>query len=459
MKEKLTHNLGLKLLALFFAVVLWIVCMDINDPISDRTFSGIQVQLINSSSVTSQGKTWKVVNSTDRVRVTVSGRSSVLNQLSAGDLLATADMSQMNGDGTVPISLTIDSEADAPVEIVDLVRDTVQLVVDDLLTRQMRIEVVQQGSLPDGYVVGRTSTDTNTMTISGPAAAVSQVARAVVEVGLDGSVSDIDMDAPIRLLDGDGVEVGGAEIHRSVDSVKTTITVLETRQIALSLDISGAPASGFMQIGEPEVTFAGREVQQGTEGNEGDAQGEQGDASGGASGSPSDWTVSVAGRAGALEELQAQGIHLPVSIEDAREDVTATFRVRDYLPSEVMLADASFDGTVTVRIPIEGIITRRYTINPAGIQLLNRSNAWYAETIADQTISVSLSGFRTALDSISEESLAPHIDLNTLTDAEGNVVYGEQEAEVLFLLPQGVTQENRVTARLRVMQMGGYEGK
>ena len=43
MKRALTKNWGLKLLAFVFSVLLWIIVMNIEDPVDERTFSGIQV--------------------------------------------------------------------------------------------------------------------------------------------------------------------------------------------------------------------------------------------------------------------------------------------------------------------------------------------------------------------------------------------------------------------------------
>ena len=41
MKRALTKNWGLKLLAFVFSVLLWIIVMNIEDPVDERTFSGI----------------------------------------------------------------------------------------------------------------------------------------------------------------------------------------------------------------------------------------------------------------------------------------------------------------------------------------------------------------------------------------------------------------------------------
>ena len=43
MKKSLMNNLGLKLLAFLFALLLWLIVVNIDNPITDATFDGIPV--------------------------------------------------------------------------------------------------------------------------------------------------------------------------------------------------------------------------------------------------------------------------------------------------------------------------------------------------------------------------------------------------------------------------------
>ena len=63
MKERLTNNLGLKFIAVFFTIVLWLVVMNVEDPIDTRTFKGISVGIRNDDIITSKGKTYRLSES------------------------------------------------------------------------------------------------------------------------------------------------------------------------------------------------------------------------------------------------------------------------------------------------------------------------------------------------------------------------------------------------------------
>ncbi len=87
MKEKLTNNLGLKILALLFSVVLWIIAININDPVSQDNYS-ITVQLTNTNSLAAAGKYMEVVDDSDHIRVTVRGTRTALSAFSSKDIVA-----------------------------------------------------------------------------------------------------------------------------------------------------------------------------------------------------------------------------------------------------------------------------------------------------------------------------------------------------------------------------------
>ena len=45
MKKSLTNNIGLKLLAFLFAFMLWLLVVNIDDPVDTKTFDSIPVTI------------------------------------------------------------------------------------------------------------------------------------------------------------------------------------------------------------------------------------------------------------------------------------------------------------------------------------------------------------------------------------------------------------------------------
>ena len=54
MKSKLMHNLGLKIMAVLISVVLWMLAVDINDPVINKYINNVQVQLTNTGALTGE---------------------------------------------------------------------------------------------------------------------------------------------------------------------------------------------------------------------------------------------------------------------------------------------------------------------------------------------------------------------------------------------------------------------
>lgn len=425
MKSKLTHNLGLKITAVLFSVVLWMVAVGINDPVDDKYIYSVPVQLYNTSSITGQNKTYRVVGNSDNIRVTVRGPKSVTSSLSRDNIMARADCSKLTQDNTVPIEVTINDSLDSEIESIKSDKEYVQLEIENNYAGQLRIEVVKKGSLPEGYVAGKISMETNTMSVSGPESAVEPVEKAVVEVSLDGVTSDLNMEAQIKLLDADGKEINNANIKKSVDSVKITVPILTTKEVPVSWQVTGTPEDGYALTGQVSCTPA---------------------------------TVLIAGKENALKDVES--IEIPAEqfdVTDARESVTMDVDISKYLPANVSLGDSGFDGKVTLTAEIEAIRRKTISIEEGVIQVLNKPDGWLAEIVPGQNLKLNISGLQRYINLVDAAVVTPHVDVASILGADGSVTAGDHEITVKFLIPDNVRQTEAVTAIIRLTEIEEQE--
>ena len=99
--KKLTNNLGLKVLAVLFAIALWIVVVNIDDPVKPAQYT-ISVTQDNMDYLTSNGKYSETLGGKNTVTFTASAKRSILEKLSNTDFTAVADMEKIEyveGDG------------------------------------------------------------------------------------------------------------------------------------------------------------------------------------------------------------------------------------------------------------------------------------------------------------------------------------------------------------------------
>ena len=94
-KYKFTDNLGLKIIAVIFAAFLWLIVVNLDNPVSTQTFSEVPVTIINEDIILSAGDTYQVLGE-EKVSVVVSATRQVRQKLTKEDIVATADIKEMD---------------------------------------------------------------------------------------------------------------------------------------------------------------------------------------------------------------------------------------------------------------------------------------------------------------------------------------------------------------------------
>lgn len=146
-----TNNFGLKIMALLFAVVLWLVVVNIDDPMQTKSFT-TSVLIENESAITDMGKCYEIVNGSNTINFKVSAKRSVLRMLSNTDFRATADMSRIEDWTRVPIEIS----ATRYTSSVSFSSRTqyLEVRVEDLQTKQLAINADYEGAPAAGCAVG-----------------------------------------------------------------------------------------------------------------------------------------------------------------------------------------------------------------------------------------------------------------------------------------------------------------
>ena len=199
MKNKLTHNIGLKLASVFFAVILWLVVTSVNNPTVSEPYYNIPVKLINTEMITDSGQVYEVLDNTDVIsKVTVRAPHSVISELKSENIIATADVSEISSLDTIAIKLSTDIYANNISSITGSI-DTVKLKIENKKSKALSLKSTVSGQVTSGYMVGEITPDQNLVRISGPESVIDQVTKAVVDVDVTGMTSDIVTNAEIKL--------------------------------------------------------------------------------------------------------------------------------------------------------------------------------------------------------------------------------------------------------------------
>lgn len=422
MKKKLTDNLGLKILAVLCSIIVWLVVINIEDPVIRRKFSDIPVTLTNTDTITNQGKVFEVLEDTDVVDVTVTAKRSAMSTITRDSIVATADMSELTFMNTVRIQLGTNENND-DLENIRSDTENLKVNVEDVKRVQMVIETETTGEPGDGYLLGEVSTDQNLVRLSGPESRVSQVARAAVEVSVDGITTSIKANYPIHLYDADGNEIKDSSITKSINSITVSAVILQKKEVPLRFSVTGEPAAGYEATG---VITSNPE------------------------------TVTIAGRSSVLKNISEIAIPAEaLNISGQSSDMLTLINLKQYLPENVALAQSGFSGKVSVTVFIEKEETADISIEAKNIVLQNVTAGMKAEIGGMETpVNVQAAGLKENMDKLADLTITGYVDMSTL-QTEGELKAGTYHPEVTLNLPDGVALKEPFTVTVIVSEDTG----
>lgn len=427
MKQKLTNNLGLKLISVALSVILWLVVVSIDDPVISRTFSGIEVEILNTDAITSQGKVYEILDGSNNISVTISAKRSILEKISRDNIKATADLKEMTILNSVTIDVKATRYSDMISSITPLTKN-LKVAVEDLDKKQLSINVETVGSPAKGYVVGSNSPSVNITSVSGPASIVSKLSRAVATVDVSGATSDRRASSKVVLYDGNGDVVDTGRLTVGVSEIIVDVDILETKEISILAAISGTAAEGYESTGMVLVK-------------------------------PD--KILVAGSGNTFKSLES--ITIPaedVSVNGATGDVIHTFDINDYLPGSIRLVEDDFDGKVTVTAYVGKLENTFIDIPTSNITIENIPAGFNASLInADGTKRVEIQGLADNLAAINPSIVTGTIDASLMNPREihegvEGFHNGSYDAVVRWNVPVGITVVNST-----MMEVGLYQSQ
>ncbi len=416
MKKSLTNNIGLKLLAFIFAFMLWLLVVNIDDPVGSKTFENIPVTIEHSEVVTQDQRSYQVLDGTDTVSVSVSATRSVLEKISAENIVATADMRELYLESQIPIEITIPGYE---FESATASPRNVQVKIEQNKSDTFPITVTTTGTVRDGYVLGTVQADPERVTVNGPESVIDQISKVVAEVNVSGLSSDSSIDATLTYYDADNNEISAEQLANNLGTtgVKVNVTLYHTARIPVTVDTSGVTAADGYTISE--VSWTPEEIQ-------------------------------LAGEEDVLEALKE--IRIPadaIDITSISQRTEKTVDITPYLPEETRLVDENGNNIlVTARVAKEG--TKSFDIPVGSITVNNLDDDLTISGYGSgDDLEVHIGGPQAQLDSLELGDLSVSIDLKSCTKA------GEYEVPVTITLPSdasGCSVETSVTVKVTLEQ-------
>lgn len=372
--KKITNNFGLKILAALFAVVLWVVVVNIDDPLKTRPYT-TSVLPINDEYITSQGKYYEWLDGKNTVTFNVSATRSIWDKLSNSDFSATADMEKIEYDEKnetyrVPVSISTSKYNSSQVTISSK-QLYLEVVLEDLGTCQKAISANTRGNVADGCALGKLQiVGSNLLKISGPSSIVSQIDTAVATINVDGMATDVTDSVVPVLYDADGNVIDTTKLNLSLNMVTISAQILNTKDVALEFQTLGDVASGYLMTG----------LEYGLD------------------------TVRIKGEAATLNPVNK--ITIPAEVLDITgitEDLVTIVDISSYLPSGTSLVLSS-DAKVEVAVRVEPLITKTLEVPVTNLVIENLREGYAAE-YGEDTIAVEIAGAESVVSEVKAKDI------------------------------------------------------
>lgn len=433
-KKKITDNLSLKIMSVAVAVVVWLIVVNIDNPVGTNYYTITNVELINKEYVESSdtiGKMCMPEEDQDTVRVAITADKKTRDKIRVSDISAVADLQQAVSLDTnpvmVPITVTCSVSGIGPGDI-KVTPQNLSVNLDEKETQEFVVNVTRGDTKPGkDYEVGSLTANPEKVRITGPKSLVNKIDKVNAAIELNGKTQDFTQEVTLSIIDKNQEALSDSEMNslRIENNAQVIVTakLWKIRQgVKISAGYVGTPAEGY-QAGMIKTV-------------------------------PD--TISVAGSTEGLETLAANDnvITIPsesIDISGESSDVEKKISLKDLLPDNVKLtSDSSEDVWVTVSILPEG--SREFSFPTKEIEVKNKPDDLQ---VTFETAQIAI---RIKSDSKDLDDLDVTKDIKASIDLEDKEE-GNYEVPVTVSLPDGYEIVENVSTEVVISSGTVTEGQ
>ena len=355
-KRKLTDNLSLKIMSVAIAIVVWLIVVNIDNPVGTNYYTITDVELINKEYVESSdtiGKMCMPEENQDSVKVAITASKKVRDRIRLSDITAVADLQQAVSLDTdpvmVPITVTCSAAGVLPSDI-KVTPQNLTVNLDEKETQEFVVNVSKGDTKPGkDYEVGSLTASPEKIRITGPKTLVNKIDKVNATIALDDNTEDYTQEVNLTIYDKNQETLSESEMNslRIENNAKVVVTAKLWKirtGVKIAAGYVGTPAGGY-QVGSVKTV-------------------------------PD--TISVAGNTEGLESLSENDnmITIPadrIDISGESKDVERKISLKNLLPDNVKLtSDSSEDVWVTVSILPVG--SQEFNLPTKNIEVKNKTD-------------------------------------------------------------------------------------
>ncbi|MDP9253102.1 MAG: CdaR family protein [Chloroflexota bacterium] len=251
----MTHDFGLKAVAVVIAVVFWVAITQNAAPrLVTVAFDG-RIPVERPDNVPAG---YVLRGQLGDVGVTLRGPSGIADRVALSDLRATLDVKTLTLGQAEPqdarVTVTVAKEG---VEVVDVVPATVSVRLERVTSRSVPVLPRFANSPPSGARAGDAAVSPTEVRVTGPESDVARIVSVLATVGFGDAQTDIETSAPAIPVDAAGLPIDGLQVDPGVVVVKVPVLpIATTRTVPVVFTLRGVVAPGYWVVGVAMDPFA-----------------------------------------------------------------------------------------------------------------------------------------------------------------------------------------------------------
>lgn len=234
MKERLTNNLGLKILSVVIAVFMWLIMVNVSNPLVSDS-QEVTVDMINAEVLEKSNLTYEIIG---KKTVTISYEVRIRDRykISASDFYVYADLAEMyDVTGSVPVKIEVnDRNVKAMIEGTPVAKPgVVRVETEPLQKKRFYLTVNTIGQEEEGYVTGDVALNPEYVYVTGAESVIGQISSVGVELNVEGANSDMEGTTPVYFYDANGnkLNLAGEQAELNLTEVNYSMTVLKVKNL------------------------------------------------------------------------------------------------------------------------------------------------------------------------------------------------------------------------------------
>ena len=266
MKKNLTKNIPLKIMSIIVGILVWLIVVNVDDPIITKGFVISDVQIINEAYVDQLGEMVMQDDRENSVRVYITGERKIVNRLTSSDIKAVADLQQAQSTDTDPVMIPITATCSGILpENVRVSPQNLSVHLEKKVTKEFAINVTSDDSKPaQGLEVASLTANPEKVRITGPESLVGKIDSVSVDVsskleGIDQDTTITGAELTITDKNQDTLSSNSMSYLKFDNNGKVNVTAKLWKvrsDIRISAGYTGEPAEGYVV---DSVTTAGSE--------------------------------------------------------------------------------------------------------------------------------------------------------------------------------------------------------